>query len=121
MERAKVEIKELEERKALTANGAVGEPAAPKMNIKVRFLTVESMALVVLSFLLYQGAALSGRARTRHQLSSLLTEAYQNRETLEEKIAQGRRNRKEAGNKYGALPCIVSPAYCVLNHPLFRG
>ncbi|KAL4247285.1 Proline-rich protein PRCC [Abortiporus biennis] len=81
MERAKVEIKELEERKALTANGAVGEPAAPKMNIK--------------------GAALSGRARTRHQLSSLLTEAYQNRETLEEKIAQGRRNRKEAGNKYG--------------------
>ena len=48
-----------------------------------------------------QGAALGGRARSRHQLSTLLTEAYQNRESLEEKIAQGRRNRKEAGNKYG--------------------
>ena len=48
-----------------------------------------------------QGAALGGRARTRHQLSTLLTEAYQSRESLEEKIAQGRRNRKEAGNKYG--------------------
>ncbi|KAK7693447.1 hypothetical protein QCA50_003015 [Cerrena zonata] len=80
MERAKVEIQEREERKALTAGGDAA-PAAPKMNIK--------------------GAGLSGRARTRHQLSSLLTEAYQNREALEERIAQGRRNRKEAGNKYG--------------------
>jgi len=44
---------------------------------------------------------LSGRAKSRHQLSSLLTEAYQNREALEDKIAEGRRNRKEAGNKYG--------------------
>jgi len=79
MERAKKEIHEREERKALTQGEA--EPAAPKMNIK--------------------GAALGGRARTRHQLSTLLTEAYQNREALEERIAQGRRNRKEAGNKYG--------------------
>jgi hypothetical protein len=31
----------------------------------------------------------------------MLTEAYTNREALEEKIAQGKRNRKEAGNKYG--------------------
>ncbi|RPD66183.1 hypothetical protein L226DRAFT_530302 [Lentinus tigrinus ALCF2SS1-7] len=80
MEKAKLEIQELEERKALTT-AAAAVPAAPKMNIK--------------------GAALGGRARTRHQLSTLLTEAYSNREALEEKIAQGRRNRKEAGNKYG--------------------
>ncbi|EPS98565.1 hypothetical protein FOMPIDRAFT_1017632 [Fomitopsis schrenkii] len=80
MERAKKEIQEREERKALTTGGA-DVAAAPKMNIK--------------------GAALGGRARTRHQLSTLLSEAYQNRESLEEKIAQGRRNRKEAGNKYG--------------------
>ncbi|KZT70168.1 hypothetical protein DAEQUDRAFT_810893 [Daedalea quercina L-15889] len=80
MERAKKEIQEREERKALTTGGAE-VPAAPKMNIK--------------------GAALGGRARTRHQLSTLLSEAYQNREALEEQIAQGRRNRKEAGNKYG--------------------
>ncbi|TBU35932.1 mitotic checkpoint regulator, MAD2B-interacting-domain-containing protein [Dichomitus squalens] len=80
MERAKKEIQEREERKALTT-AAADVPAAPKMNIK--------------------GAALGGRARSRHQLSTLLTEAYQNREDLEEKIAQGRRNRKEAGNKYG--------------------
>ena len=80
MERAKQELQEREEKKGLTQGGQFVQ-SAPKMNIK--------------------GAALSGRARTRHQLSSLLTEAYQNREALEEKIAQGRRNRKEAGNKYG--------------------
>ncbi|TFK92103.1 hypothetical protein K466DRAFT_514061 [Polyporus arcularius HHB13444] len=80
MEKAKREIQEREERKALTT-AAAEVPDAPKMNIK--------------------GAALGGRAKTRHQLSTLLTEAYQNRESLEEKIAQGRRNRKEAGNKYG--------------------
>ncbi|KAI0748170.1 mitotic checkpoint regulator, MAD2B-interacting-domain-containing protein [Daedaleopsis nitida] len=80
MEKAKLEIQEREQRKALTT-AAAAVPAAPKMNI--------------------QGAALGGRARTRHQLSTLLTEAYSNREALEEKIAQGRRNRKEAGNKYG--------------------
>ncbi|KAI0811252.1 mitotic checkpoint regulator, MAD2B-interacting-domain-containing protein [Irpex lacteus] len=68
MERAKVEVQEREEKKALT------------------------MGL---------GAALSGRAKTRHQLSTLLTDAYQNREALEEQIAMARRNRKEAGNKYG--------------------
>lgn len=80
MEKAKREIQEREEKKALTAGGQHVQ-AAPRMNIK--------------------GAALSGRARSRHQLTSLLTEAYANREALEEKIAQGRKNRKEAGNKYG--------------------
>ena len=81
MEKAKREIQEREEKKALTAGGQHVQ-VAPRMNIK--------------------GAALGGRARTRHQLSSLLTEAYSNREALEERIAQGRKNRKEAGNKYGA-------------------
>ncbi|EPQ58275.1 hypothetical protein GLOTRDRAFT_126767 [Gloeophyllum trabeum ATCC 11539] len=80
MERAKKEIQEREEKKRLTQGGDEA-PAAPKMNIK--------------------GAALGGRARSRHQLSTLLTEAYSNRKALEEKIAQGRRNRKEAGMKYG--------------------
>jgi len=80
MEKAKKEVQEREERKAIT-QGAAGAPAAPNMNI--------------------QGAKLGGRARSRHQLSTLLTEAYTNREALEERIAEGRRNRKEAGNKYG--------------------
>lgn len=80
MERAKKEIQELEEKKSLTMGGQHAQ-VAPKMNIK--------------------GAALSGRAKGRHQLSTLLTEAYQNREALEDRIAQGRKNRKEAGNKYG--------------------
>ncbi|KDQ60779.1 hypothetical protein JAAARDRAFT_67213 [Jaapia argillacea MUCL 33604] len=80
MERAKEDLQAKEERKALT-QGAQGAPVAPRMNIK--------------------GAALAGRARSRHQLSTLLTEAYSNREALEEKIAEGRRNRKEAGMKYG--------------------
>ncbi|KAI0302173.1 mitotic checkpoint regulator, MAD2B-interacting-domain-containing protein [Russula brevipes] len=80
MEKAKKEIQEREEKKALT-QGTGGEPAAPKMNIK--------------------GSKVSKGARKRGQLASLLVEAYQNREALEEKIAEGRRNRKEAGNKYG--------------------
>ncbi|KAJ3801313.1 mitotic checkpoint regulator, MAD2B-interacting-domain-containing protein [Lentinula aff. detonsa] len=80
MERAKIEIKEREERKAVSKDPG-GEPAKPKMNITA--------------------AKLSGRARSRHQLATLLNEAYENREAMEEKIAEGRRNRKEAGNKYG--------------------
>lgn len=89
MERAKVEIKEREEKKALTSGAAKeGELAEPKMNIK--------------------GAKLGKTARSRGQLSALLSEAYHNREMLEEKIAQGRRNRKEAGNKYGEFSLIVT-------------
>ena len=45
----------------------------------------------------------AGIARSRHQLHSLLADAFMNREAIEEKIAQGKRNRKEAGNKYGML------------------
>ena len=52
-------------------------------------------------------------ARKRGQLSSLLVEAYQNREALEEKIAEGRRNRKEAGNKYGASHAFELVVYAV--------
>jgi len=86
MEKARREIQEHEERKALTTGkitgkNAEGEPEMPKMNVK--------------------GAKLGAVARTRHQLTTLLTDAYLNREALEEKIAQARRNRKEAGNKYG--------------------
>ncbi|KAJ8700101.1 hypothetical protein PTI98_003160 [Pleurotus ostreatus] len=80
MEKARREIQERESRKAVTTD-ATGEPAKPRMNI--------------------DPAKQSGRAKSRHQLSSLLTDAYQNRAALEEKIAEGRRNRKEAGNKYG--------------------
>ncbi|KAF5315836.1 hypothetical protein D9611_004727 [Ephemerocybe angulata] len=80
MERAKKEVKEREEYKALTAGAGAG-PSEPKMKISA--------------------AKMSGVARSRHQLSTLLKEAYENREALEERIAQGKRNRKEAGNKYG--------------------
>ncbi|KAF9053715.1 hypothetical protein BDZ89DRAFT_1056284 [Hymenopellis radicata] len=80
MERAKKEIKEREDRKKISM-GTDGEPAKPKMNINA--------------------SKLSGIARSRHQLSTLLKEAYENREALEDRIAEGRRNRKEAGNKYG--------------------
>ncbi|KAJ7774880.1 mitotic checkpoint regulator, MAD2B-interacting-domain-containing protein [Mycena metata] len=80
MEKAKLEMQERESRKAVT-RGADGAPAAP--NIK---LTASKQ---------------SGIARSRHQLATMLHEAYANREALEERIAEGRRNRKEAGNKYG--------------------
>ncbi|KAJ7452389.1 mitotic checkpoint regulator, MAD2B-interacting-domain-containing protein [Mycena galericulata] len=80
MEKAKLEMQERESRKAVT-RGSDGVPAAP--NIK---LTASKQ---------------SGIARSRHQLATMLHEAYANREALEERIAEGRRNRKEAGNKYG--------------------
>ncbi|KAJ6630842.1 mitotic checkpoint regulator, MAD2B-interacting-domain-containing protein [Mycena sp. CBHHK59/15] len=80
MEKAKLEMRDREQRKAVT-RGADGAPAAP--NIK---LTASKS---------------SGIARSRHQLATMLHEAYSNREALEERIAEGRRNRKEAGNKYG--------------------
>ncbi|KAF9483767.1 hypothetical protein BDN70DRAFT_904054 [Pholiota conissans] len=86
MEKAKREIQDREAKKAVT-QGADGGPVAPKMNISA--------------------SKMSGVARSRHQLSTLLKEAYENREALEERIAQGKRNRKEAGNKYGELISFV--------------
>lgn len=80
MEKAKKEIQEREEKKAVT-QGAGGGPVAPKMNINA--------------------SKMNRVANSRHQLSTLLKQAYDNREALEEQIAQGKRNRKEAGNKYG--------------------
>ncbi|POY71080.1 hypothetical protein BMF94_5837 [Rhodotorula taiwanensis] len=44
---------------------------------------------------------LSGSAKRKHQLSSLLAAAHDNRAELEERIAQARQNRKSGGNKYG--------------------
>jgi hypothetical protein len=67
MEKAKKEIQEREEKKAVT-RGAGGGPVAPKMNIN---------------------ATKTNRvANSRHQLSTLLKQAYENREALEEQIAQ---------------------------------
>lgn len=82
MERAKREIQEREQRKQLSM-GTDGEPPQPKMKITA--------------------SKSSGIARSRHQLATMLKQAYDNREALEDKIAEGRRNRKEAGNKYGKL------------------
>ena len=106
MEKAKKEIQEREEKKALTQS-AGGEPAAPKMNVKVRSRSF-GLPFRVLNWT--QGSKISKGARKRGQLASLLVEAYQNREVLEERIAEGRRNRKEAGNKYGA-PHSNLPVY----------
>ncbi|KAH8116980.1 hypothetical protein DFH11DRAFT_1875986 [Phellopilus nigrolimitatus] len=70
-----------EEKKALTHGAArVGDRALPKIAVNP--------------------SKTGGVARLRHQLHSLPTDAYMNRDSLEEKIAQGKRNRKEAGNKY---------------------
>lgn len=97
MERAKKEIKEREDRKKISM-GTDGEPAKPKMNINV---CSPSCLLYLPTDMVQQASKLSGIARSRHQLSTLLKEAYENREALEDRIAEGRRNRKEAGNKYG--------------------
>ena len=73
-----------EEKKALTSGARLeGERALPKVSLNP--------------------TKTGNLARSRHQLHSLLADAYMNREALEEKIAQGKRNRKEAGNKYGTF------------------
>jgi proline-rich protein PRCC len=111
MEKAKKEIQDREEKKALT-QGAGGEPEAPRMNVKVRSPRWSLSMLCMLNGT--QGSKISKGARKRGQLASLLVEAYQNREALEEKIAEGRRNRKEAGNKYGAVHIFRSA--CSITH-----
>ncbi|KAL5511256.1 hypothetical protein ACEPAH_4471 [Sanghuangporus vaninii] len=59
---------------------------------------------------------MTGVARSRHQLHSLLADAFMNREAIEEKIAMGKRNRKEAGNKYGSsFPCDLDSYFMKLN------
>lgn len=95
MERAKKEVKLREDRKAVT-RGAEG---AQKLNLKITVMAFEDEYAQKLT--IEQASKQSGIARTRHQLATMLNEAYSNREALEEKIAEGRRNRKEAGNKYG--------------------
>ncbi|KDQ18472.1 hypothetical protein BOTBODRAFT_52477 [Botryobasidium botryosum FD-172 SS1] len=77
----KGQLAEREARKNITAASTSNHPAAPNMNMK--------------------GSKVGNRARSRHQLSTLLNEAYENRAALEEKIAQGKRNKKEGGMKYG--------------------
>ncbi|KAJ7172451.1 mitotic checkpoint regulator, MAD2B-interacting-domain-containing protein [Mycena filopes] len=100
MEKAKLELQERASRKALT-RGADGAPAAP--NIK---LTASKQ---------------SGVARSRHQLATMLHEAYANREALEERIAEGRRNRKRrATNTDFRLLNSISVAYAVLSSIRFK-
>jgi proline-rich protein PRCC len=101
MEKAKKEIQEREEKKAVT-RGAEGGPVAPKMNINVRCIANWSATIYMFPLNhFFQATKMNRVANSRHQLSTLLKQAYENREALEEKIAQGKRNRKEAGNKYG--------------------
>ena len=72
--------KNIEDTKNITKNIKSG-PSAPKMNIAQ--------------------AKQGSLANQRHQLSTLLHSAYQDRDAIEEKIAIARRNRKEAGSRYG--------------------
>ena len=43
----------------------------------------------------------NGLAGKRHQLSALLQDAHSNRRALEDRIAENKRNKREAGTKYG--------------------
>ncbi|KAG8899375.1 hypothetical protein FRB99_006757 [Tulasnella sp. 403] len=81
-EMTKQQIAERERMKGLTAPPKVTQaaPAPPPTALNQKTHTV---------------------ARSRHQLSTLLADAFTNRAAIEEKLAEGRRNRKEAGNKYG--------------------
>ncbi|PVG02717.1 hypothetical protein CPB86DRAFT_750518 [Serendipita vermifera] len=72
---------EIENTKSLTVDTIRAGPTAPNMAMTA--------------------ARSSARARSRHQLSTLLTDAYSHRAEIEEKIAMAKRNRKESGNKYG--------------------
>jgi hypothetical protein len=59
-----------------------------------------------------------GLAAERHQLTSLLSSAFSQREELEARIAQNKKNMRNAGNKYGAFshrgcraPADMSPRF----------
>lgn len=55
-----------------------------------------------------------GLAQERHQLSSLLSSAYSQREELEARIAENKKNMRNAKTKYGELLAIIpSPSYQV--------
>jgi proline-rich protein PRCC len=93
-----------EEKKNLTRNANTG-PLKPNMKMEVHtILPITTDYLFTIALQAPKGS----RARYRHQLTALLSEAYEKREELEEKIAQARRNKKDAGNKYGAL--LLQPA-----------
>ena len=63
---------------------------------------------------------MSGTARQRHQLSTLLMDAYTHRAEIEDKIAQAKRNRKESGNKYGeTVQNIVNTPMLTINTARF--
>ncbi|KAF8311636.1 hypothetical protein DL93DRAFT_2168960 [Clavulina sp. PMI_390] len=94
------QMAEREATKGITTAPA-GPAAQPKMNIKASVFSNDGARLPIAEYHFFPQAKASGNARRRGQLSSLLVEAYENRESIEAKLAEGRRNRKEAGNKYG--------------------
>lgn len=81
MDEASRAIAEIESTKSITAETLRAGPTAPNMKMTA--------------------ARSSTRAKSRHQLSTLLTDAYSRRAEIEDKIAMSKRNRKESGNKYG--------------------
>lgn len=105
-EAKKGQIAQREAKKSLTGSAAalavVHGDAKPRMNIQVRHHLLDMSGTNLLN-----QAKSNGRARQRGQLSSLLVEAYENRAAIEEKLAEARRNKKEAGNKYGATHSVV--------------
>lgn len=58
---------------------------------------------------------IKGLASERHQLSSLLNTAYTQREALEERIAQNKRNARSGKSKYGTCHCFASSILCQAN------
>ncbi|KAG8813730.1 Vacuolar protein sorting-associated protein 55 [Serendipita sp. 399] len=74
---------EIERTKSITVDVIRAGPSAPNMTMTA--------------------ARASSQARSRHQLSTLLTDAYSRRAEIEDKIAMAKRNRKESGNKYAVI------------------
>lgn len=75
---------EIEQTKSITAEVIHAGPTAPNMKMTVRYL-----ALIIVDVLmtLHQAARSSNVAKSRHQLSTLLTDAYTHRAEIEDKIA----------------------------------
>lgn len=105
---------EIESRKDLTADVIRSGPKLPNMQMTVRssFSAVACHPCMEAN-IPFQASRMSGTARQRHQLSTLLMDAYTHRAEIEDKIAQAKRNRKESGNKYGEATQIYPKPRCL--------
>lgn len=116
LKRAREEVRAGAAEGANGTNFRVPEDAQQAARGKVmdRPAGIPSFSLLTDTDILYTPAfpknnKIGSRARSRHQLSSLITEATENRAELEERIARAKANKRAGGSKYGKSWLLADP------------